>query len=430
MILALGILVLAAATAGLVLLVEPVPTWYFHLAWWSYVVCADDLNRRRTGGSLLRDRPRRFFWLAAASVAWWTLFEAINLRLGNWYYVMDVPSRALRWAGGVVAFATVLPAVVETLALVESSGVMRSVRVAPLRWSPAKEVSCQALGASCFALPLLWPDVFFPLTWGSFVFLLEPWNRRHARRSFLRDLEAGEAGPLVRTLVAGLACGLLWETWNFWARTKWIYTVPVFEELKLFEMPLLGFLGFPPFAVQCIVLLRFVRGWLARHAWTAAPAFRRSALIAGAAAVLGVFACVDPVTVDSFYVPVAKLPVLPPTVRARLAALGFSSPERLRRALDDPGERARLAEAAALGADELERARAPVALVLHQGLGADRALRLERVGVRRVEDLARWAPESLAAALRAQGPQPRDRFLERRAGVWIRAARRRALSGR
>jgi hypothetical protein len=44
------------------------------------------------------------------SVALWTFFEALNLRLGNWYYVMDHPLRAVRWAGGVVAFATVLPA--------------------------------------------------------------------------------------------------------------------------------------------------------------------------------------------------------------------------------------------------------------------------------------------------------------------------------
>ena len=64
-----------------------------------------------------------------------------------------------------------------------------------------------ALGLACLVLPLLWPDVFFPLTWGSLVFLLEPWNRRHARRSFLRDLEAGEAGPFLRTLLAGLICG-------------------------------------------------------------------------------------------------------------------------------------------------------------------------------------------------------------------------------
>jgi len=424
MVLALALLAFAAATAGLVLLLEPIPTWYYHLAWWSYIVAADDLNRRLSGRSLLRDRPRRFLWLAGASVLWWTLFEAINLRLGNWYYVMDPPARATRWAGGVLAFATVLPGIVETLELVENLGVLRRIRVARVRWTRVKEGAGLALGGACFALPLLWPDLFFPLTWGSFVFLLEPWNRRHARRSFLRDLEAGEAGPLCRTLAAGLVCGVLWETWNFWARAKWIYTVPVFEEMKLFEMPLLGFLGFPPFAVECVVLLRFLRAWGEARAWTARPVVRLGALVAGAAATVGVFRLVDPVTVDSFYVPVKELRVLPEPMRSRLAGLGLVSPEKVRRVLDDPEARRRLAAASGLGPVELERARESVRLVLHQGLGEDRALQLERLGIRRVDDLARWQPAELAAALRAQGAQARDRFLERRAGVWIREARR------
>jgi hypothetical protein len=431
MLLALALLAFAAATAGLVLLVEPIPTWYYHLAWWSYIVAADDLNSRLSGRSLLRDRPRRFLWLAGVSVLWWTLFEAINLRLGNWYYVMDDPARATRWAGGILAFATVLPGIVETLALVENLGVLRSVRVARVRWTRVKEGACLAAGGACFALPLLWPDLFFPLTWGSFVFLLEPWNRRHARRSFLRDLEAGEAGPFCRTLAAGLVCGVLWETWNFWARSKWIYTVPVFEELKLFEMPLLGFLGFPPFAVECVVVLRFLRAAGEARAWTALPVVRLGVLVAGAAATVGVFRLVDPVTVDSFYVPVKELQVLPEPMRSRLAGLGLGSPEKVRRVLDDPEARARLAAASGLGPGELERARESVRLVLHQGLGEDRALQLGRLGIRRVADLARWWPADLAAALRAQGAQPKDRFLERRAGVWIRAARRaRPLSAR
>lgn len=429
MVLVLALAGFALATAGVALLVEPIPTFYYHLAWWSYVVAADDVNRRLSGRSLLRDRPRRFLWLAAASVLWWTLFEAINLRLGNWYYVMDLPSRPARWTAGVLAFATVLPGIVETLSLVENLGVLRSVRVAPLRWTRAKELSCLALGAACFALPLLWPDLFFPLTWGSFAFLIEPWNRRHAGRSFLRDLEAGEAGAFCRTLVAGLACGVLWETWNFWARSKWIYTVPVFEELKLFEMPLAGFLGFPPFAVECLVLLRFLDAWRQRWAWTARPAARLAAAVIAGGATLRVFALIDPVTVDSFYVPVRELQVLPAPARARLADLGLGSPEKAKRALDDRASRARLRAASGLDDGELERARESIALVLHEGLGDGRAVQLGRVGIRRVADLASWSPPALAAALRAQGSQPRDRFVERRAGVWIRSARR-AISAR
>jgi hypothetical protein len=195
-------------------------------------------------------------------------------------------------------------------------------------------------------------------------------------------------------------------------------------------MPLLGFLGFPPFAVECLVVLRFLAGWSAGRSGTATPLFRLSALALGGAAVLGVFAPVDPVTVDSFYVPVRQLAVLPAPLRTRLADLGLRSPEKLYRALEDAGGRARVARESGLSVDQLERARERVALVLHQGLGADRALQLERVGVRRVADLAPWAPADLAAALRAQGPQPRDRFLERRVDVWIRAARRSRLSDR
>jgi hypothetical protein len=419
MVLGAALAVLAAATAALFLLIDPVLTWYYQLAWWSYIVAVDALNRRLAGRSLLRDEPRRLLWLALGSVAWWTLFEAINLRLGNWYYVMDASSLPLRWAGGAVAFATVLPGIVETVRLVESLGWLRSVRVSPLRWGRGKEAVVLALGAASFALPLAWPDVFFPLTWGSFVFLIEPWNRRHARESFLRDLERGEAGPFARTLLAGLVCGVLWETWNYWARTKWIYTVPGFEELKLFEMPLAGFLGFPPFAAECLVVVRAAEALWARLAHSRLAALRLAAAAGAALLMAPVFRAADAVTVDSFYVPVARLAVLPPASRERLSALGLVSPEKLLRALGTAEGRAAWSARSGLSAAELERVRARVELVMHRGLGQERALELQSLGIETVGDLARRDAAALSAALRARGATPRDRFLERRARVWV-----------
>lgn len=412
---ALALGALTAATLGLALGIEPFPTWYYHFAWWSYIVAADGLNRRLVGRSLLRDRPGEFLRLAAFSVMWWTLFEAINLRLGNWYYVMDHPQRAVRWTGGVLAFATVLPGIIETVELIENLGWLKSVRAAPLGWGPRKEAACLGLGLACLTLPLAWPEVFFPLTWGSFVFIIEPWNRRHAHRSFLRDLEAGEAGPFCRTLLAGLFCGLLWEVWNFWARTKWLYTVPGFEEWKLFEMPLLGFLGFPPFAVECLAVVRFL-GTIERRLGAAAKA---AALPAGAALTLLVFVAVDPVVVDSSYLPVAELEVLPGELRQRLVGSGLTRPEDLLRALETAEKRDEVARRTGLPAEDLARARDSVALVMHRGLGPERALQLARLGIHDLEDIARWQPEALAASLRALGPRPADRFLERRARVWL-----------
>ncbi len=416
MLLAFAVAVFAASTLGLFLLVEPIPSWYYHLAWWSYIVGLDEVNRRLSGRSLL-SRPARLLWLAGVSVAWWTLFEAMNLRLGNWYYVMDDPRRWVRWAGGIAAFATVLPGIVVTLTFIEDRGWLRTVRVPALSWSAARDRACWVLGLAGFAVPLLWPRYFFALTWTWAALLIEPWNRRHASRSYLRNLEHGQAGPLCQTLAAGLVCGLLWETWNFWARTKWIYTVPFFDRFKLFEMPVLGMVGFAPFAVQCLALVRFLQALgerrrptlaLGATAWTAAVGFTAV-----------VFAAGEGVTVDSYYVPVRELRVLEPGTRERLAALGLASPEKLARALDAAEDRGRWEERSGLTLQELERAQAAVRLVLRHGLGERRALELRTLGIRTVDELRRWRAEDLAAALCANDPRPSARFLERRARVWV-----------
>jgi hypothetical protein len=419
---ALPLILFVAATVGMALLVEPFLAWYYQWAWWSYILAADGLNRRLAGRSLLRDEPRRFLWLALLSIGLWTFFEALNLRLGNWYYVMDDPRRAVRWAGGVVAFATVLPGLYETEALLRHLGVLAHARVPALRWTRSRAIATVALGAACFALPLAWPDRFFPLTWASFVFLLEPWNRAHGPASRIRELESGDAGATVRWLLAGLACGTLWESCNYWARVKWVYTVPGFESAKLFEMPLAGFLGFPPFALECAAIVAFLEG-VAGRLRGLASSWRRilatSATVLALAATLAVFAAADRVTVDSWYTPLARLGVLPPRDREALVAAGLRSPEHLARALREDASLAGWAARTGLGVDALRRDRERVALVLHHGLGDDRARELARVGVETRADLPRWRPEDLADALLRAGARGPDRFLVRRVRVWL-----------
>ncbi len=424
---ALPVVLFVAATVGMALQVEPFLAWYYQWAWWSYILAADGLNRRLAGRSLLRDEPRRFLWLALVSVALWTFFEALNLRLGNWYYVMDDPRRPVRWAGGVVAFATVLPALFETEALLRHLSVLRRVPVPPLRWSRPRALVAVTLGAACFALPLAWPDRFFPLTWASFVFLVEPWNRGHAPAGRIRELEKGEAGPTVRWLLAGLACGVLWESCNYWARVKWVYTVPGFESLKVFEMPLAGFLGFPPFALECVAIVAFLDG-VGERGRGLPRSWRRigsaSAAVLATAGTLAVFAAADDVTVDSRYAPVVRLGVLPARDREALAGVGLGSPERLVRALRDDAGLARWSARTAIALDTLRRDRERVALVLHRGLGDRRAQELARVGIETRADLAGWRAPDLAAALLRAGAHGPHRFLERRARAWLRGTPR------
>jgi hypothetical protein len=80
--------------------------------------------------------------------------------------------------------------------------------------------------------------------------------------SITGDLARGDWRRLWSLLASGLVCGVLWEFWNYWALSKWTYTVPYFGNFKIFEMPVLGFLGFPPFAVECWAIYIFCRSLL------------------------------------------------------------------------------------------------------------------------------------------------------------------------
>jgi len=420
----LPLAVIVAASVGLALGVEPIPSWYFLLLWWPYVFGVDALGRRVAGRRPLRERPSALLRLSLLSVAWWTLFEAVNLRLGNWYYVMVDPDRTVRWLFGFAAFATVLPGVLATLRLLEGLSLFGSVRVPSLSWTPGRQTASLALGVFCLLSPLVWPEGFFPLTWVSFVLLLAPWNRRFAARSFLRDLEEGEAGPLCRTLLAGLLCGLVWEAGNHWARQKWIYTVPGFEELKLFEMPLLGFLGFPPFAVESVLFLRFVDSLPRATARWSALARKATAIATAVLAGFGtllVFWVSEPITTDSHYVPLAQMELLTVQERRDFSQAGVRSPRQLLGVIDGP-EASRIL-GVELSGERRREIRDAVGLVEHRGLGARRARQLQALGVRRVADLRSWSPAALAAALRSRFGAEAGPFLDRRARIWIDAAR-------
>lgn len=258
--LAASIAAFAVGTAGLIAGVEPFAGWYYSFAWWPYILGVESWLTLRGGRSLLFDRPGRFLALLPLSATLWLVFEACNFRLGNWQYLNLPASLPLRWAGSLFSFATVLPAIFATEALLEHLGLFRSVAIRPRAWAGRARRAPIGLGLACLILPLLWPRFFFPLVWGGFFLLLDPLNREAGRPSLLADLARGHAGLLLRLLAAGLVCGLLWELWNFWAAAKWRYVIPFVGEPKLFEMPLLGFLGFPPFALECFAMTVFAEG--------------------------------------------------------------------------------------------------------------------------------------------------------------------------
>ncbi|NJB67666.1 hypothetical protein GGQ74_001306 [Desulfobaculum xiamenense] len=263
-VLAISLAVFCSAAAGMSFRMEPFHTHFFLFAWWPYIFGMESLLTLMGGFSTLYERPRSFWLSLPLSLTLWLAFEAVNFRLGNWHYIGVPASLPVRWTGYVLAYATVLPALSVTGRFLEYFGLWEDVtwkelgNASRLRWPMV------ALGVACLVLPLAWPRYFFPLVWGAPIFLLEPWLYACGARSHLRLLATGRPRRLLLALAAGLICGGLWECWNFRAGAKWYYTVPFVDVLHVFEMPILGFLGFPPFAVACDVVAAAFRH-LRRH---------------------------------------------------------------------------------------------------------------------------------------------------------------------
>lgn len=252
----LGMAILATAEWLLFHHFETVAIYFTPIAWTAYILLADAAVNAVWGHSRLRDTPGEFARMALLSIPLWLIFEAYNLRLQNWTYVGLPASRVLALLGYGWSFATITPGILETADLVEAFGWFPPA--VPLRFSSRAQALMMLFGAACLLLPLLLPRAtaayLFALVWVGFIFLLDPINQRLRLPSILGDFAAGRRGRFYSLLISGFVCGCLWEFWNYWAAAKWHYIFPMFQDVKIFEMPAPGYLGFLPFALECFVM--------------------------------------------------------------------------------------------------------------------------------------------------------------------------------
>ena len=265
----LGIVTLFCAEILLFRGVDPVATYFTAIAWSAYILIADAAVFAITGRSRLQDAPKVLAQMTFLSIPLWLIFEAYNVRLENWTYVGVPRGWAAALLGYTWSFATITPAIFETADLVQ--GLLPAVPIEPWRISATAEMVVMIIGAACLIVPLVVPHAIAPylftLVWLGFVLFLDPLNHRLRLPSFLGDLSDGFARRFYGFLGSGWICGWLWEFWNEWAHAKWHYTFPMFQQMKIFEMPAPGYLGFIPFALECFamyVTAAWLAGWLKR----------------------------------------------------------------------------------------------------------------------------------------------------------------------
>jgi hypothetical protein len=268
----LGALILVGAEAALAAGTRWIAEWFTPIQWTGYILLVDGLVFGLSGASWLTRRRREAPLLILASVGVWLLFEAYNLHLQNWLYVGVPPQPFIRDLAYFWSFATIMPGVFETADLLAAI-LGRESPTSPdelhrERGRPA--AGWIVLGAAMVVLPLLLPvpraAYLFGLVWLGFIPLLEPINARLRAPTSWAHWQAGRRSRVLLLLLAGLLCGFLWETWNYQAfratGAYWVYTIPA--PLRVFgwrfgQMPVLGLLGFPPFALELFAFYALIR---------------------------------------------------------------------------------------------------------------------------------------------------------------------------
>jgi len=266
----LALAVLAAAQWAMFRKIEPVATFFTPLAWTCWIFLADAALRAMADAAPavapLPPTKSTALWahlsagerwkIALLSVPLWTIFEIYNLRLVNWTYVGLPANVIVRYFGYAWSFATITPGIFVTADLLQAFGWFGASRQRTIKLRTLDALTMA--GAVLLVLPVVLPpevgSYLFALIWIGFILLLDPINCRLRLPSLSGDWVAGRPARLWSLLASGFICGWLWEFWNYWASAKWLYIFPIFQDWKIFEMPVPGFLGFPPFALECFTM--------------------------------------------------------------------------------------------------------------------------------------------------------------------------------
>lgn len=257
-----GVALLLAAWALNWTLEGPRTHVFFFPLWLGYALAVDGLVYARRGTSIFTRSRLRFVGLFVLSAPAWWLFELFNWRTQNWHYHGAEMFSDLEYAVlASVAFSTVMPAVFGTAELLRTSSWIDRLRHGPrVQASPAVMRGFFTAGWLLLIGIAAFPSVLYPFIWGTIFCIVEPINVWIGRPSLFDSLGLGDWRPTASLALGALVCGFFWEFWNAWSFPKWTYTTPGVDFWYVFEMPLLGYIGYLPFGLELFALGHLMRG--------------------------------------------------------------------------------------------------------------------------------------------------------------------------
>lgn len=261
----IGILLIIFAEINFILVIQPFAIWYIPIVWYGYILFIDSLVYKIHKSSLITKYPKEFILLCLISILFWSIFELYNMYTLSWIYVNYT------WYLHLFDFTTIMPAILETFSLLNVLNIGKSIDIKnTVKPKSSKDrifiiiYVLVILGGLASILPIINIELGLPFIWLGLFLLMDPLNYIIGRPSLIQKISTGKKSIALRIWLSGIIMGFFWEFWNYQAYPKWYYTLPLiyFPNLKLFEMPITGYLGYLPFAAEVFLFFAFFRGFI------------------------------------------------------------------------------------------------------------------------------------------------------------------------
>jgi hypothetical protein len=236
---------------------------------WGFTFILDGIvYKLRGGSSIINDNPKEMIGIGSASVSGWMLFELLNFFIKmNWYYPLGNQihdNYFLMYA--LVGSSGLLPMAFEWYDLLRTFPKIKhrfdgGKKIVIPAWSSWVLLAVSLVGMFFMGL---YPEQLFWSLWVWPLLILSIVVAKMKIYSPFTPVKDGNWSPLLLFALAYLLQGVAMEGWNYFSGTHsngeviktlspayWVYNVPYVHRYRIFEMPLLGYVGYLPFSVYC-----------------------------------------------------------------------------------------------------------------------------------------------------------------------------------
>ena len=244
--------------------------WALVPLWWGFILMLDGIVYKRNGGqSLVRNAPAELVAMAILSISGWMIFEYFNFFIGlNWYYpfaeLIKEQDTFLLYA--FIGSSAFIPMAFEWYHFLRTIPALNSKYRRGPRTEWPRFVKIILLFLAICALFYLSknPDGLFYAIWlGPLIIMITVMGWLGIWTPFTPIKQNGDWTVLVVFSLTWLLQGIFIEWWNHLSYQHhfvgtsnpgyWEYTLPFVDFYHVFNMPVLGYLGYVPFGIYCAI---------------------------------------------------------------------------------------------------------------------------------------------------------------------------------